>query len=61
MIMTYVHRFLGVINGRDSDIFVEWRWSVKLVVLFLINNIFNANNFSFPLKNDVVLLLFSYI
>jgi hypothetical protein len=48
--MTYVPRFLGVINGRDSDIFTEWRQSVKLVVLFLINNIFKANNFSFFLE-----------
>jgi hypothetical protein len=25
VITTYVHRFLGVINCRDSDIFAEWR------------------------------------
>jgi hypothetical protein len=35
--------------------------SVKLVVLFLVNNIFNVNNFSFSLKNDMVLLLVSSI
>jgi hypothetical protein len=50
-----------VINGRDSDIFAKWRQSVKLVVLFLINNIFNANNFSFALNNDIVLLCVSWI
>jgi hypothetical protein len=57
----YVRRFLSVINCRDSDIFAEWRQSVKLVVLFLINNIFNSNNFSFSLKNDMVLLPASWI
>jgi hypothetical protein len=61
MITVYVCRFLGVINYRDSDIFVEWRQSVKLIVLFLVNNIFNANIFSFSLKNDMVLLLVSRI
>jgi hypothetical protein len=55
--MTYERRFLGVTNGRDSDIFAKWRQSVKLVVLFLINNTFNANNFSVSLKNDMVLLV----
>jgi hypothetical protein len=59
--MMYVRRFLGVINGRDSDIFAKWRQSVKLVVLFLVNDIFNANNFSFSLKNDMVLLLVRWI
>jgi hypothetical protein len=59
MITTYVHRILSVINCRDTDIFAEWRKSVKLVVLFLINNTFNANNFSFSLKNDMVLLAVS--
>jgi hypothetical protein len=61
MITTYVRRFLSVINGRDSDIFAEWRQSIELVVLFLVNNIFNVNNFSFSLKNDMVLLLVSWI
>jgi hypothetical protein len=60
VITTYVRRFLGVINGRDSNIFAEWRQSIKLVVLFLVNNFFNANNFSFSL-NDMVLLLVSWI
>jgi hypothetical protein len=57
----YVHRFLGVINCRDSDIFTKWRQSVKLIVLFLVNNIFNSNNFSFSLKNDMVFLPVSRI
>jgi hypothetical protein len=57
----YVHRFLGVINYRDSNIFAEWRQSVKSVVLFLVNNIFNSNKFSFSLKNDMVLLPVSWI
>jgi hypothetical protein len=61
VITTYVRRFLAIINCRDSDIFAEWRQSVKLVVVFLVNNIFNANNFSFSLKNDMVLLLVSRI
>jgi hypothetical protein len=61
VITTYVLRLLGVINGRDSDIFAEWWQNVKLVLLFLINNIFNANNFSFSLKNDMVLLLVCWI
>jgi hypothetical protein len=57
----YVSRFLGVINCRDSHIFAEWRQIVKLVVLFLANNIFNSNNFSFSLKNDMVFLPVSRI
>jgi hypothetical protein len=61
MITAYVRRFLDVINCRDSDIFAKWRQSIKLVVLFLINNIFNPNNFSFSLKNDMMLLLVSWI
>jgi hypothetical protein len=61
VIMTYVRRFLGVINYRDSVIFTEWRQSVKLVVHFLVNNIFNSNNLSFSLKNDMVLLPVSWI
>jgi hypothetical protein len=59
--MTYVCRFLGVVNCRDSDIFTDWRQGIKLVVLFLINNIFNSNNFSFSLKNDMVFLPISMI
>jgi hypothetical protein len=59
--MTCVCKFLGVINCWDSDIFIEWRQSIKLVVLFLVNNIFNSNNFSFLLKNNIVLLLVSWI
>jgi hypothetical protein len=60
MITTYVHRFLDVINCRDSDIFAKWRQSVKLVVLFHVN-IFKSNNFSFSLKNDMMFLPISMI
>jgi hypothetical protein len=61
VIMMYVHRFLSVINFRDSDISAEWMHSIKLVLFFLINNIFHSNNFSCSLKNDMVFLPVSKI
>jgi hypothetical protein len=57
----YIWRFLVVISDRGSDIFVEWRQIIKLVVVFLVNNILKANNFSFSLKNDMTLLLVSLV
>jgi hypothetical protein len=57
----YIWRFLVVISDRGSDIFAEWRQIIKLVVVFLVNNILKANNFSFFLKNDMTLLLVSLV
>jgi hypothetical protein len=43
--MTYVYSFLSVINGRDNDILAKWRKIIKLVVVLLVDNILNTNNF----------------
>ena len=52
MIAVYVGWFLSVINQRQV---------IKLIVVFLVDDILNTDNLSFNLKNHIALLLVSWV